>query len=297
MGETQVVASEPSGDVQLALPLPAPTPPIASEIVARLEAQLRREAAEPEPAQRRGTLSYTAIALNGECPRRSRYHYVLGLPDLTDEAPPPAPEDERREPARRDPARFGRIVHLVLEAIALARIAGDVPTIDAYLDAAMDEEDCALDGALRGDARRAVDAALPLLATLTPVTAEQRFDIAIDGVSLGGYIDLLARDAEGRLTIVDYKTGSTPSDHYALQFALYGRAIAAEYPEPAVTQLLRISTEHAALEDVTPACDDELARAIEAARTMDSDEPRPGARCRTCIYAFDVCDAAPPPSC
>jgi DNA helicase-2/ATP-dependent DNA helicase PcrA len=262
------------------------------EIQRRLDAQLVREAAPPTPPQRRGTLSYTAIALHDACPRRSRYHYVLGLPDLGDEAAGIPGEGDHREAARRDPARFGRIVHRVLESVALARIAGQEPTIDRYLDEALEEEDAATDAPLRTDALRAVNAAVQALSDLTPEAVEQRFDVAIDGVALSGYIDLLARDAQGRLAIVDYKTGVTASEHYAMQFALYRRAVGARYPERAETLLLRIGLDSASLEAVAPASEQALSAAIAEAEAMDNDEPRPGIQCRTCPYAAGVCDAA-----
>jgi RecB family exonuclease len=266
------------------------------QLTHRLEAQLAREAVAPEPASRRGLLSYTAIALHEACPRRSRYHYVLGLPDLSDEAPALPGEGDHRESPRRDPARFGRVVHLVLESVALARIAGKPPDVEFALNAALEEEECAGDTALRDDARRAVDAALSALSRFTPVAAEERFDVEIDGVPLYGYIDLLARNAAGELMIVDYKTGTTPSEHYAMQFALYQRAIRERYPEAAQTLLLRIEANRAALEAVVPASHDALAAAIAAAHSMDSDEPRPGAQCRTCPYAQNICDAAARPA-
>jgi RecB family exonuclease len=155
----------------------------------------------------------------------------------------------------------------------------------------MEDEGCPDDLALRADAQRAVEAAIPMLGPLTPVAAEQRFDVEIDGVALNGYIDLLARDADGRLLIVDYKTGYTPAEHYAMQFALYRHAVGRLYPEDAGTLLLRISMTGAALEPVAPASPADLSRAIATARTMESDEPRPGIQCRSCPYATIVCDA------
>jgi DNA helicase-2/ATP-dependent DNA helicase PcrA len=258
----------------------------------RLSAQADREDAPAPPALRRGPLSYTAIALYDACPRRSRYHYVFGLPDLGDEGPGMPADDDDREPGRRDPARFGRIVHLVLESAMLARVAGAPIELEDSLDAAMAGEDCSGDAMLREQAAAATRAAIAELAALTPIAAEERFDLEIAGVALNGYIDLLARDADGRLVIIDYKTGSTPSEHYAMQFALYRHAVGRQYPENASTQLLRIGAASAQLESIEPASEALLTNAISAAQAMDSDEPRPGSQCGTCPYAAVVCDAA-----
>jgi DNA helicase-2/ATP-dependent DNA helicase PcrA len=287
----QLVAEADASPRQAALPLLEVQLDIA-DVRRRLTAQTVRESEPPAPAVRRGTLSYTAIALHDACPRRSRYHYVFGLPDLSDEAPPAPVENDDRDQARRDPARFGRVVHLVLEAAMLARIAGVRHDVERSLDDAMTEEDCVGDVRLGADALVASHAAIGKLRSLTPIKAEERFDLDIGGVALGGYIDLLARDEQQRLIIVDYKTGVTPSDHYAMQFALYRKAVGRIYPEEATTQLLRIGADFARLEDVEPASEAALEGAIASAQAMDSDEPRPGSQCRMCPYSAGVCDAA-----
>ena len=128
--------------------------------------------------------------------------------------------------------------------------------------------------------------------SLRPIAAEQRFALTIAGVPLVGAIDLLAEDA-GRLTVVDYKTGRAPATEYALQFALYARAVAEERGERPGTRLLRIEPDGARFEDVVPAGDERLATAVVGAWTAASDEPRPGRHCRSCPYAHDVCGAAP----
>jgi DNA helicase-2/ATP-dependent DNA helicase PcrA len=277
----------------VALTLPAIERLDLAETLRRLGAQIERAALPPAAADRRGTLSYTAIALNEACPRRSRYHYVFGLPDLRDEAAPLPPEDDGREQARFDPARFGRVVHLVLEAIALARIAEREPQIESYLDDALAAENCSGDVTLRAQAQRAVASASAALSEFSPLAAEERFDVEIDGVALGGYIDLVARDSRGRLAVIDYKTGTTPGEHYAEQFALYLHAAGLRYREAADTLLLRIGGESSTFETIEPASPATLAKAIAAASSMASDEPRPGPQCSGCPYAHDVCDAAP----
>jgi RecB family exonuclease len=110
---------------------------------------------------------------------------------------------------------------------------------------------------------------------------------------LTGFIDLLAHDPTGRPAIVDYKTGRSAGEDYALQFALYAYAVRNEYPA-AQTLLLRIGDDGAAFEPVVPAEPAALRAAIARAKTMETDEPRPGAQCSYCPYAHDICQAAPP---
>jgi DNA helicase-2/ATP-dependent DNA helicase PcrA len=243
---------------------------------------------------RRGALSYSAMELHERCPRRARYHYVLGLPDLTDDAGAfkdsiDVGDGEPRE--ARDPARYGRIVHKVLELDAKARIAGAERDLDRFVADAIEEE-----SGTPGEAEAAKAAAIdarPFLDRYTPIAVEHRFDIGIADVQLGGYIDLLARDDAGRPVVVDYKTGRTPSEHYALQFALYRRAGIVELNEIPRTVLLRINPGDVHEDDITPATDAELEAAVIAAKSMESDEARPGIGCRSCPYAHDICRDAP----
>ena len=287
----RLVADDESVPVEMPLPLEERSQRDIAQVQRRLDAQLAREATPPAPAVRNGPLSYTAIALHDACRRRARYHYVLGLPDFSDEAPPEPPEGDHREPPRRDPARFGRVVHGALESVALARIAGTEVVLDQFVDRAIDEEGSAASETFRADALQAATVATDALRVLRPLVAEERFDVLIDGVALSGYIDLVARDEHGRLIIVDYKTGETPADHYAMQFSLYQRAVAARFPEPAEARLLRIRRDGASFEPVAPATETTLLAAIAAANSMDSDVPNPGLQCRSCPYAKEVCDA------
>jgi ATP-dependent exoDNAse (exonuclease V) beta subunit len=261
-----------------------------------LAARLARiEMADRAHPQRLGALSYSAMELQERCPRRARYHYVLGLPDLTDEAPTlrdaGATSDLIEAPEPRDPARYGRIVHRVLEYDMQARLAGSDRDLAQFTADAVAEEEGTEEE--ESAALGAAKSASPLLERFSPVDVERRFTITIDGVTLGGYIDLLARDEKGRLVVVDYKTGRTPAEHYALQFALYAAAVTEEFGEVPRVLLLRIGDETATEEAPEPATEAALRAAIATANTMESDEPRPGTGCTFCPYAHDVCRAAP----
>jgi putative RecB family exonuclease len=270
----------------------------ATMIEEALAARLARiETAERARPQRLGALSYSAMELQERCPRRARYHYVLGLPDLTDEAPTfrdagaDAASDSTVPSEPRDPARYGRIVHKVLEYDMRARLAGADRDLAQFVADAVEEEEGTAEEARA--ALGAAEAARPLLERFRPVDVERRFTITIDGVTLGGYIDLLARDETGRLVVVDYKTGRTPAEHYALQFALYAAAVTEEFGEVPRVLLLRIGDETASEEAPEPATEAALRAAIASASTMESDEPRPASGCTFCPYAHDVCRAAP----
>lgn len=252
----------------------------------------RRVNALAQHVERRGSLSYTAMELHDRCPRRARYHYVLGLPDLSDQAAVLEVETDNEPRENRDPARYGRVIHRVLELLARARIAGVSREPDAALREACDEEAWATTVEERAVARAAVTAAAHCLTVLEPIAAEREFAVDIDGVRLAGFIDLIGRDPDGTIVIVDYKTGRTAAQHYALQFALYRRAVLPEFPF-AASRLLRIGTQGATFESVTPATAQDLREAVARSRTMDSDEPRPGPGCAYCPYAHDVCSAAP----
>jgi putative RecB family exonuclease len=179
----------------------------------------------------------------------------------------------------------------VLEYDMRARLANADRDLAQFAADAVEEEEGTPEEARA--ALAAAEAASPLLERFSPVDVERRFTITIDGVTLGGYIDLLARDEKGRLVVVDYKTGRTPAEHYALQFALYAAAVTEEFGEVPRVLLLRIGDETAAEESPEPATETALRAAIASASTMESDEPHPGPGCAFCPYAHDVCRAAP----
>jgi len=286
-------------DESIAVHEPAPTvlPAITIDDIERLRERIARRATlVAEPVQRRGPLSYSAIETYQRCPRQARYRYVFRLPDLTDGAPAPASIGldslaSGGDRDGRDPALFGRVVHKILEYDVQARIAvapTDWPQFvaDAIEAEAGETEDVA---AIDAVARLAAQA----LGAYTPLAAEWRFTIPIAGVTMGGYVDFIGRDERGMLTLIDYKTGYTASDHYALQFALYAHAVEQAWQETPRCVLLRITDRTVQIEDVVPSSLGSLVETINASARMDRDEARPGQHCRLCPYAHDVCDAAP----
>ena len=242
-------------------------------------------------AERSGRLSYTAMELYERCPRRARFHYVYGLPELTDDAPAAIIDADGQQRETRNPARFGRAVHLALELIVKARMSGLERSIGDAVDEGFASENWEPTATERATLITAVERAVVQLASLSPIDAERRFDVSIDGVGLGGYIDLLATDAFGKTLLVDYKTGSTEGHHYGIQFALYAYAVRDQFANPE-TRILRIGEDDVRFESVTAASEESLKEAVTRAKTMTSDEPRPGQQCTYCPYAGDACDAA-----
>jgi DNA helicase-2/ATP-dependent DNA helicase PcrA len=266
---------------------------VGAQLTLDLWSRLERAAAHDDrPAERLGALSYTAMEAYERCPRRARYHYVFGLPEFADEAPPQYTEvDGEPRPEARDPARYGRVIHRVLEWIARDRLAGALRPFATLLDEAIEEEEWMPSDADRERAIAAIRSASNYLADYEPLAVEHRFDVTLDGVALGGYIDLIARDPNGAPVLIDYKTGRTAAEHYDLQFALYAYAVREEYSD-VQTRLLRISVNGVAYEAIVPASLDRLRDGIARASVM-ADEPRPGDQCRYCPYAQNPCDAAP----
>ena len=247
---------------------------------------------DDQPAERLGALSYTAMEAYERCPRRARYHYVFVLPEVSDEAPPQSTEvDGELRPEAKNPARYGRVIHRVLEWIARDRLAGALRPMETLIDEAIEEEEWTPSAAERNRALAAAQSTREYLAEYEPLAIEHRFDVTVDGVALGGYIDLIARDPNGAPVLIDYKTGRTEADHYDLLFALYAYAVRDEHRD-VQTRLLRISDEGVVFEAVAPASLDRLRTGIARASAM-ADEPRPGEQCHYCPYAHNPCDSAP----
>jgi superfamily I DNA/RNA helicase/RecB family exonuclease len=280
-----------AGASDLSAPSRVPTNPgmqLTLDLWSRLERAATQDA---QPAERLGTLSYTAMEAFERCPRRARYHYFFGLPEFSDEPPPQSTEvDGEPRPEVRNPTRYGRVIHRVLEWIARDRLAGALRPIAMLLDEAIEEEEWTPSAAERDRALAAAQSTSEYLAEYEPLAIEQRFDVTLDGVALGGYIDLIARDPNGTPVLIDYKTGRTEAGYYNLQFALYAYAVRDEYRD-VQTRLLRISDAGVAFEAVAPASFARLRASVAQASVM-ADEPRPGDHCQYCPYAHNPCGAA-----
>jgi len=256
--------------------------------VGRLESRLARQPSLFEPW--RGKLSYTAISTFRTCPRQARYRYALQVPDFRET--PDVELADFDEPAgyRRtiDSATYGNIVHRVLEWAARAGIDGRSYQLETLVDDALAEFESDGDASLRDRVTTAAGRSLDVLSEYTPVGAEVEFDTTIAGTSVGGFVDLVARDRAGDIWIVDYKTGRIPDDAFALQLALYRIALREKYPHARLA-ILRIADHGVSLIEPPIPPDATVEQIVRAAAPMDRDEAHTGVQCGTCPYAGRLC--------
>ena len=188
-----------------------------------------------------------------------------------------------------DAKRLGSLTHRALELWGQARLRGADGDLDAALEAAAlefaDATAIEID-----DAHRRAAHAVAALAEFTIVAVEQPFEIAIGTTVLEGSIDLAARAPDGKLWVIDYKTGRTGDDHYEVQLALYRHAAMRRYAEAdAVGAILRLTPTAATLSTVPEMPFDDLAETVTDAGTFESDTPKPGIWCAGCKYNGAPC--------
>ncbi len=259
-------------------------------------------AADPGPA---GTLSPSRAADFLTCPLLYRFRVVDRLP-------------QRPSPA----AVRGTLVHAVLERLfdlpADRRTAEDAVALVPQAWAALREADPDLAHAVAADpggAGRWTDGADALVrrwfaledpTRLEPAGRELRVETALDdGPVLRGVVDRLDEAPDGRLRVVDYKTGRAPAptaERRALfQLRFYALVLWRERGVvPSVLQLvylgsgevIRYEPDEADLRAV-----ERTIRALwdaieEASRTGDW-QPSPGRGCRWCDFR-DLCPAQRP---
>lgn len=245
------------------------------------------------PIQRtvRPRVSFTAIAAFETCPRSARFRYRLLLPDLRDEKPRFVGLDARDSGLPVNAARFGSLAHRALELWGRAKIDGHPMTLFAAFEEASPEfADAAAEDVER--ARASAQNGADALANYTLLAVETPFELAFGETRVEGVIDLVARDPNGRLLVIDYKTGRTEDAHYALQLALYRRVALLRYPNGAVDgAILRLAPEGAAFTIGASMPAGELDRAIAQVGLFESDVARVGPWCQSCSYRLTPCMA------
>lgn len=251
-------------------------------------------------------LSFSTLRAFEQCPRSVTYRKVLRLPDLTvhsdatsgAEALSAAMQDAVESGALLAAGDFGRLVHRALERWARARMAtAPARPPQAYLDEALADLALRTKAAERKRAGDAVHAAISALDGWQIVAAEAPFTLQMGGVITTGFIDLLARDAKGASTIIDYKTGEGASAEYALQLGIYREAARRVYSiDDAACAIGRFDRGTFAIEPVDVPGLDEIEPRIQriAAGMRASDlTPKPGEWCWSCAYRAAPCDAYP----
>lgn len=240
----------------------------------------------------RPRISFTAISAYQTCPRSARYRYRLGLPDLRERHPRYVGLGEPRS-SFSSAAWLGSLTHAILEAWGRGRIDGRPLGIDAAFErAALEFADVPEDDA--ASARARASRAMAFLAGYELLDVERAFAIAVGEVVVEGAIDVIARGPDGRVYVIDYKTGTTGDEHYALQLALYVRAVAEVYPRDRVSgAILRLTPTCFELAlALAPALSDEaIETAVSAARSLESDVAKVGSWCERCPYDGSPCHA------
>jgi DNA helicase-2/ATP-dependent DNA helicase PcrA len=295
------------------------TRPTPEELeVARERLAWMRDVAERPARPASQSLSFSLIRRFEQCPRAVAYAANLGIPRLAGGRSPIVDADWQAGEAR-DPdsllglGAFGDLVHRALELWAAERIAcsadphsadlygrpkSDGPPIsatEAIAQAARDLDETPS----ASDVRRASEtfaAMTDALSGWAPLFAEAPFTLDVDGITVSGYIDLIARDPAGKTMIVDYKTGIAPAEDYALQLALYREAARTAYDVDAGVMLARIRDGVVKFEMTPELNRTEIAARIRAAAegiANGDDTPRPGVWCATCPYRAAPCMSFP----
>lgn len=172
-----------------------------------------------ERSQRGLQLSYTALELHATCSLRYHLERELGLRGGDESAAvQPLPGLGGR--------RFGVAFHALIQ-----EVDWHSPPGDGWAETRLLELDPL---ATVGDAERAErhyravrdsDIGRRLQASVE-VRSERPFVVQIDGAVVSGYLDVWAREADGTVLIVDWKTGHASPGAYELQRELYAQAAA-----------------------------------------------------------------------
>jgi superfamily I DNA/RNA helicase/RecB family exonuclease len=233
----------------------APTALPRSLTLPALVAELRRALSDPgtEPARRTAAASVLRRLADEDVPGASPSDW-WGLRSLSDDAPlvtEPAPVPVRPsaiETFQRCPLRWvlgavgaeaspdttrtvGTAVHSVAQRVADGLDPAEAPDV---LAAELDQLDLGPGWADQRQRQAAQDMLARFLRWHAAndrnlLAAEQNFDVTVERAQIRGQVDRLERDAEGRLVVVDLKTGRTAARNTEEhgQLAAYQAAVAA----------------------------------------------------------------------
>lgn len=219
----------------------------------------------------------------------ARLRYRLLVPDLRDAKPRFVGLDTDANARPANAARLGSLAHRALELWGRAALAAEPIPIGEATDRALADFADATPAEMQR-ARACAERAVEALATYEILAVEEPFEIVVGTTRIEGAIDLVARDRAGRIVVVDYKTGRTEDDHYALQLALYRRAARLRFSAERVeSAILRLTPESAAMAFAPPHADDDLERTVARAGLLESDLPKVGTWCDSCAYRGAPC--------
>ncbi len=250
------------------------------------------------------TFSFSRVSTFEQCARRYRYRYVDGV----------------REAFQSIEAFLGQQVHATVEWMFRERGQGRDPRVDEavrWYSASFDREFAESRASLRivkqrtalEDYRRSGAEMLAdfhrtrfLADTLETLGLERHFVLDLEGGRrFQGFIDRLARDADGTVHIIDYKTGGRPPVRFGGkdgdQLEAYAVAMFAEHPgvDEIVLQLEYLkngSTQTRRIRrDETAETARRLRERIRTAAEASAFPPSPGTLCGWCGFN-DLCEAS-----
>ena len=252
------------------------------------------------------TYSFSRVTTFEQCARRFRYHYL----------------DRVHEAFQSVEGFVGRQVHSALEWLFVERMAGREPSsenaVARYCDL-WDEgikeagspvkiirqgrsyEDYRLQGARLGGNFHKNDFSHDRMET---VACEHHFLVELaGGHSFQGFIDRLARNGEGRLCVIDYKTSKNRPRRFggkdADQLRAYAVALFKEFADSEQIDLkldyLRhgISLGESIDRAAAAAFEESFGRRIETVEASTVFPPTPGRLCDWCGYN-DICEGPRP---
>jgi len=253
-------------------------------------------------------LSFSLLHAYERCPRSVTYRTIFGLPDVRADARD-GKDDTIAEAAELDSAEstallaagdYGRLVHRALELWARGQTPasrGRHYTDDAVREAAKDLQ-FKVDAKHLTRASAAFDSATAALKGWRIENAEAPFSLEYGDVVVSGFIDLIARDPQGRIVVIDYKTGTMPASDHALQLGIYRDAVERVYGFTDVACAIgRFAEDDTfSLETVElPSHETVRARIAAVAEGLGRADvtAKPGRWCWTCAYRAAPCDAYP----
>jgi ATP-dependent helicase/nuclease subunit A len=216
---THPPAGPPPADRRTAIPVDPPAPAGPGS---RPNRPPPSHAAGPPPP---GSLSYSSLVDYGRCGYGYYLRRVLGLAEV---APPPG-----LEPAGYDAARRGLAVHAVLERLDFARPAISPAELARAGVGGSADERAAVAELAGAFARSPLCPRLARAESVLPLRREASFAVTVGDLLVNGTIDVLAREADGRMLVVDYKTdridpatdlAERVAADYEIQRRIYGLA-------------------------------------------------------------------------
>ncbi len=229
---------------------------------------VEREVEPPPPVRAPATVPATGVAEYLRCPKRFYWSFVRPLPRFSGPA-----------------ARIGTQIHAWIERQA----SGQASLLE------LEEAPDLADEELVGEPGRVERLRRTFLASrfgqATPLFAERAFLLHVDGHVVGGRIDAIFGDADGRWEVVDYKTGRKPEGDdplSGLQLDVYALACVELFGKRAEDLTLTYFYLSSGEEVTRQAgeADATRARVARALQGMDAAafEPTPGEHCRWCDF-------------